>query len=135
MAECCTEVKTELEKLRAEIARIKIVDENTIIQKSVKLSESSILPQIGTAISGLAVAIYSRYDPGFDRFKVDLSNIGNLARTANNTADDASLASRLATDRSNGADRKAGQAIDDVVKNTRELELTKASVVLPKAHR
>ncbi|MEI1375986.1 hypothetical protein PQG02_06950 [Nostoc sp. UHCC 0926] len=126
--DCCNKLQVQINAINSKLNGLKNVDEDRIVKKAVGLSESSIVPQIGTAVSGLAVAIYSKFDPEFNKFKVDLSNIGNLARTAGTDATDAQTTAGLLKDRVTRAEGTAGDALSEAVKNTRELELTKAAV-------
>jgi hypothetical protein len=55
MADCCAQLRAELAALRAEIAKLKSVDEEAIIAKSVKRSEASIVPQIAPIANGIVI--------------------------------------------------------------------------------
>ncbi len=50
MADCCNEIRAELAALRAEIAKIKPVDEKRIIQQSIAGAEALIIPAVITLI-------------------------------------------------------------------------------------
>jgi hypothetical protein len=54
MADCCAELRSELAALRAEVAKLKPVDENTIIKKAIEGATALLKPEI--AGLGLAVA-------------------------------------------------------------------------------
>ncbi|BAY22369.1 hypothetical protein NIES2100_21320 [Calothrix sp. NIES-2100] len=51
MADCCDEVKAELAALRAEVAKLKPVDENSIIDKSVDKAKLVLVPILGLIIA------------------------------------------------------------------------------------
>ncbi|BAY74176.1 hypothetical protein NIES25_05860 [Nostoc linckia NIES-25] len=61
--DCCANLQSQINELKARITGLKPVDENAIIQKSVKLSEASIVPQISSAVAGGIAVVYSKLEP------------------------------------------------------------------------
>ena len=53
MADCCAEIRAELTALRAEIAKLKPVDENAIVKRT----EAAIIPQINPIAQAVAVGV------------------------------------------------------------------------------
>ncbi|MFN6450539.1 MAG: hypothetical protein RMX59_035130, partial [Nostoc sp. DedSLP05] len=109
MADSCADLAAQIAALRAEIAKIKPVDENAIIQKSVKLSEANIVPKIDTAVAAGTALLANKLQPQID------SGI-EKAREAFNKAFKADSAATNAEGNSLAAKRKADQAISDAVK-------------------
>lgn len=56
MANCCAELKGELAQLRAEVSRLKPVDEEALIKKAVKIATGEIVPLIDQALAAAKAA-------------------------------------------------------------------------------
>lgn len=131
MASTCEELSRELAALKAEVAKLKPVDENAIIRKSVQLSEQSIVPQISGAVAAGATVIYNKLEPqindGLATARQALSKAFNAESVANRS-DANSLAAK----------RQAEQSIAEAVEakrvaNTAQGTATEASGTAKKA--
>lgn len=111
MADCCSELKNEIAALRAEIARIKKVDENAIVNRAVEASKASIFPQIPGIVSPI---IFANINPLSNRIagvEGIASNGLEKARQALERAYAADSAARGASNMAQGAASKAAQAL------------------------
>jgi hypothetical protein len=114
MADCCAEIRAELAALRAEIAKIKPVDENRIIRQAILGAEGSIIPQIA-AIAG--TVFFQKISPfnsrlgGVERAVTDATA---LARQALERAYAADSAARTAGNVAQNALSSAGSALSKI---------------------
>ena len=105
MADCCAEIKAELAALRAEIARIKPIDERRIIQAAIAEINPLIAPAAAAA-AGTAVANDPRVREALQR----AFNAENAANAWNQRVSDAvaeARAARAASERSAGESAKS----------------------------
>ncbi|MEH2437368.1 MAG: hypothetical protein V7K25_24560 [Nostoc sp.] len=117
MADTCASLAIEIAALRAEIARIPRVDENAIVNRSVKASEASIIPQIPAIASGIATAIASGLitplQPKIQNAVNKASEAFGLAEKGFAKASDAEIAASLAKAKAATAEGTAAKAISD----------------------
>ncbi|NWF58118.1 MAG: collagen-like protein [Fischerella sp.] len=135
MADCCSEIRAELAALKAEIAKLKPVDEEAIIQKAVQRSEQAILPKVGAIALALIVAQISP-------FKARLATVEGIANDGLSSARQAlerayaaqsaaGAAQNIATSAANQAGNalsKAGEALSKIAALAAALAALAASV-------
>ena len=102
MANDCEQLSRELALLRAEVAKLRPVDENRIIQAT----RSAIQPDILTAVAAAGVIITNKLQP-------QINSAFNKAKEALGLATGANSNATSATSRATIADLKAQQAIRD----------------------
>ncbi|WP_445629055.1 hypothetical protein [Nostoc sp. DSM 114167] len=108
--DCCDKLQAQINDIKAQLARLKNVDEDSIVRRSVKASEASIIPQIpgiaevaATAIaSGLIAPLRPKIQDAVDK----ASEAIGVAKSAENSASSA-------ISRATVADLKAAQAVRD----------------------
>ncbi|ARV60624.1 hypothetical protein BZZ01_20220 [Nostocales cyanobacterium HT-58-2] len=142
MADCCAELRAELAALRAEIAKLKKIDEEKIIAKAVKRSEASIVPQISPIANGIVVAeVGPLRDAVASAFRKAAVAEG-VANTAKGVAENANGAAKSARSLANkaygvgvgahdlatAASSKAGNALTTAVEAVAKIASLAASV-------
>ncbi|WP_448271889.1 hypothetical protein [Nostoc sp. DSM 114160] len=108
--DCCNKLQAQIDTISARLSNLKNIDENAIVQRSVKASEASIIPQIpgiaevtATAIaSGLIAPLRPKIQDAVDK----ASQAIGVANSAENSASSA-------ISRATVADLKAAQAVRD----------------------
>lgn len=128
MADCCAELRSELAALRAEVAKLKPVDEESIISKSVKRSEASIIPQVPGIVNPI---IFTNVNP----LKLKIGQVESLsgealekARSSLEKAFQASGEAAQASSKASNAAATAGQALAQVISLAAALAALAASV-------
>lgn len=128
MADSCAQISAELAALRAEVARLKPVDENSIINKAIAGAESLLKPEI----AGVAVVAAGAFKQA-DLAKGLADQAGSLAnksffqsRSAAVMADLAKKSAAGAVSLSEIASMKAGNAFSTATKAQAESAVAKA---------
>lgn len=113
MSDNCLQLKAEIAALRAEIAKLKSIDENAIIAQAVKRSEMSIVPRIDVAVAAGATVIYNKLEPQINR-------AASKAKDALETAFKADSAATNSNKNSLEAKRQAEKSISEAVEAKRQ---------------
>ncbi|ARV62730.1 hypothetical protein BZZ01_32470 [Nostocales cyanobacterium HT-58-2] len=111
MSDCCSEVKRELAALRAEIAKLNQINEESIIRKAVKRSEASIIPQIPGITNPLIISAINPFNIRLGKAEKLSGQALDQARASLERAYAASNTASNAAATASGAASKAGAAI------------------------
>jgi hypothetical protein len=118
MADCCNGLRAELAALKAEIAKLQKVDEESIIRKSVARSEASIVPRIDTIAGAIAATVFNtKINPFSSRLATNEKLTGDAlakAREGLEKAFQAGSAARTAQNTANGAASQASSALGKI---------------------
>ncbi len=111
MADCCNEIRAELAALRAEVAKLKPVDEQRIIRTAITGAEGSIIPQIAGIAASAFAGLISPFNARLGGVEAKIPDALSKAREALERAYQAKDAAGAATATANNAAGQAAKAL------------------------
>ncbi len=128
MADCCAELRSELAALRAEVARLKPVDENSIIKKAIEGAQALLKPEIaGVAVVAAGAVKQSGIATNLAQYATtEAFQATAKSRSAAVVAELAKKSAQGAVSLSEIASMKAGNAFSTATKAQAESAIAKA---------